>query len=107
MRITITARHCEIPDELRARARERLERLARIAPRPQDGRVVFVADHGRPTVEVRLHIARGVVHVGTARGADHRTALDHAVAKVRRQLDKAPTRRRGAATHRVLQREPR
>src|SRR6266850_562 len=32
MRITITARHCEIPDELRARARERLERLARIGP---------------------------------------------------------------------------
>src|SRR2546422_556209 len=26
MRITITARHCEIPDELRARARERVER---------------------------------------------------------------------------------
>src|SRR6266550_2821696 len=93
MRITITARHCEIPDELRARARERLERLARIAPRPHDGRVVFVADHGRPTVEVRLHTGRGAVHVGTARGADHRTALDLAVAKVRRQLDKDPTRR--------------
>src|SRR2546426_1032338 len=75
MRITITARHCEIPDELRARARERLERLARIAPRPHDGRVVFVADHGRPTVEVRLHTGRGAVHVGTARGAGHRTAL--------------------------------
>jgi len=107
MRITITARHCEIPDELRARARERLERLARIAPRPHDGRVVFLADHGRPTVEVRLHTARGVVHVGTARGADHGTALDLAVAKVRRQLDKDPTRRRGVATRRVLAREPR
>src|SRR6266705_342311 len=91
MRITITARHCEIPDELRARARERLERLARIAPRPHDGRVVFVADHGRPTVEVRLHTARGVVHVGTARGADHRTALDLAA------LD-APARRRALET---------
>jgi len=29
------------------------------------------------------------------------------VAKVRRQLDKDPTRRRGAATRRVLEREPR
>jgi len=29
MRITITARHCEIPDELRARARALLERWAR------------------------------------------------------------------------------
>src|SRR5207244_10470053 len=107
MRITITARHCEIPDELRARARERLERLARIAPRPHDGRVVFVADHGRPTVEVRLHTGRGAVHVGTARGADHRTALDLAVAKVRRQLDKDPTRRRAAPRRRALEREDR
>src|SRR6266480_2737922 len=107
MRITITARHCEVPDELRARARERLARLARIAARPHDGRVVFVADHGRPTVEVRLHTARGTVHVGTARGADHRTALDLAVAKVRRQLDKAPAGRRRVATRRALEREPR
>ena len=107
MRVTITARHCEIPDELRARARDRLERLARIAPRPHDGRVVFVADNGRPTVEVRLHTGRGVVHVGTARGADHRSALDLAVAKVRRQLDKDPTRRRGGPTRRAREPEPR
>src|SRR2546429_7837259 len=90
MRITITARHCEIPDELRARARERLERLARIAPRPHDGQVVFVADHGRPTLEVRLHTARGAGHVGTARGADHPPALDPPVAQGRRPLRKEP-----------------
>ncbi len=101
MRITITARHCEIPDELRARARTLLERLTKVAPRPHDGQVVFLADHGMPTVEVRLHAARGAVHVGTASAADHRTALDHAVAKVRRQLDKSPVRRR------ALERQPR
>jgi len=107
MRITITARHCEIPDELRARARTLLERLERVAPRPHDGQVVFVADHGRPTAEVRLHTARGAVHVATAPGVDHRTALDRAVAKVRRQLDKAPVRRRAAAARRTREREPR
>src|SRR2546430_13958289 len=96
MRITITARHCEIPDELRARARERLERLARTALRPHDGRVVFVADHGRPTVEVRLHTGRGAGHGGAARGGDHRTALDPAVAKGRRPPDKNPPRRPAA-----------
>jgi len=57
---------------------------------------VFDADHGRPTVEVRLHAARGVLHVGTARAADQSSALNLAVAKVRRQLDKSPMRRRGA-----------
>jgi ribosome-associated translation inhibitor RaiA len=66
---------------------------------------VFVADNGRPTAEVRLHMARGAVLVATARGADHRTALDLAAAKIRRQLDKTPRRRR-AATRRARRREP-
>ncbi len=94
MRITITARHCELAPEVRARARALVERLARVAPRPHDARVVFDADHGRPAVEVRLHAARGVLHVGTARAADQGSALNLAVAKVRRQLDKSPVRRR-------------
>jgi len=93
MRITITARHCDIPDELRQRARALLERLSRVAARPHDAQVIFGADHGTPTVEVRLHTARGRIHVGTAGGADHRSALDRAGAKVRRQLDKPPLRR--------------
>ena len=97
MRITITARHCDIPDDLRERARALLERLGRVAPRPHGGQVIFGADHGMPEVEVRLHAARGQIHVATASGADHRTALDRAAAKVRRQLDKAPARRGRAA----------
>jgi len=60
-----------------------------------------------PDREVRLHTARGAVHVSTARGADHRTALDLALARVRRQLDKDPTRRRAAPRRRTLEREPR
>lgn len=96
MHTTITARHCELPDELRLRARTLLERLTRLAPRPHDAQVVFGEDHGAASVEVRLHGARGVVYVGRAAGADQRTALDLAVAKVRRQLDKPATRRRPA-----------
>lgn len=107
MRITITARHCEIADELRGRARTLLERLERIAPRPHDGRILFIADHGRPTAEVRLHVARGAVLVGTARAADHRTALDLAMAKVRRQLDKSTARRRASGARGTRVREPR
>jgi ribosome-associated translation inhibitor RaiA len=88
MRMTITARHCVIPDELRARARALLERLGKVATRPHDGRVIFSDDHGEAAVEVRLHTARGKVHVGKALADDHRTALDLAIARVRRQLDK-------------------
>ena len=88
MRITITARHCDVPDDLRARARARLERLGRLAPRSHHLQLIFGADPGRSTAELRLHTSRGQVHVAAADGADHRSALDRAVAKVRRQLDK-------------------
>lgn len=102
MRVTVTARHCEVSGELRARARELLERLGRVAGRPHDAQVTFAEDHGEASVELRLHTARGVVHVGRAFGADHRSALDRAAARVRRQLDKtAPSRRRS------MEREPR
>ena len=105
MRITVTARHCDIADDLRARAEALLDRIGRVASRPHDGRVVFGADHGTPTVEVRLHTARGRVHVGVASAHDHRTALDRAAAKVRRQLDKAEPRRRRATAARRPRRE--
>ncbi len=103
MRTTITARHCDVASELRARARELLERLGRVASRPHDAQVIFARDHGEAAVEVRLHTARGQVHVGKALASDHRTALDRAAARVRRQLDKkaVPARRR------ALAREPR
>ena len=93
MRITITARHCDIPDDLRASAHARLERLGRVASRSHHLHLIFGAEHGTAIVELRLHTARGQVHVATADGADHRTALDRAVAKVRRQLAKAPAGR--------------
>lgn len=92
MRITITARHCDIPEALRSSARARLERLGRLASRSHHLQLIFGAEHGRPTVEVRLHTNRRQVHVAAADGADHRSALDRAVAKVRRQLDKTPGR---------------
>jgi ribosome-associated translation inhibitor RaiA len=48
-----------------------------------------------------LHAARGVLHVAKARAGDHRSALDAAVAKVRRQLDKSPIRRRAGHARRA------
>jgi ribosomal subunit interface protein len=97
MRITITARHCDIAEDLRVRARARLERLSRVAARPHHLQLIFGAEHGRSTAELRLHTNRRQVHVATADGADHRSALDRAVAKVRRQLDKPPERRARAS----------
>ena len=107
MRITVTARHCAVPDELRARARALVERLAKVASRPHDGQVIFWADHGLAMVELRLHTARGNVAVARAEAEDHRTALDRAADRVRRQLDKAAAKRSGPARRRAVARESR
>ena len=92
MRITITARHTEISPDLRARARSLVERLVKVATRAHNAQVVFGDDHGVATAELRLHIMRGAVLVGRAEGGDHRSALDLAAARVRRQLDKRPVK---------------
>lgn len=99
MQITITARHCDISAELRARARQLLERLGKVASRPQHAHAVFIDDHGDAEVEIQLHVPRGRVHVAKASAADHRTALDRAAARVRRQLDRRrPVRPRRRAS---------
>jgi ribosomal subunit interface protein len=105
MRVTVTARHCDVSDELRALARARVERLRRFASRAHGAQVVFDDLHGVARAEVRLHTTRGLVCVGRGEGTEHRSALDRAVARVRRQLDKAPTGRARAARRRPPARE--
>lgn len=100
MRITITARHCEIPSELRTRTLDIVERVAKVAHRPQHAEVVFDDDHQRKVVELRMYLAGGSTHVASAEADDFQSALDQAVAKLRPQLDKKggrPARRAGTA----------
>ena len=95
MRISVTARHCEVSDDLRQRARTLIARLAKLAARAHDAQALFGDDHGVAIVELRLHTVRSRILVGRAEAVDHRTALDRAVARVRRQLDKSPAKRGG------------
>jgi ribosome-associated inhibitor A len=89
MQTTITARHGDIPAELKERAEQVLERLAKRTTRPTSAHLTF--DTGAPgaSAEIVLNAARGAVHVAKAEAEDHRTALDRALAKLQRQLDKA------------------
>ena len=77
----------------RARPQPSLERLGSIAHRPIEATVVFDADGPLHTAELRLHVARGEVLVARGEGEDHRTALDRAEDKLRRQLEKASASR--------------
>jgi ribosomal subunit interface protein len=96
MQTTITVRHCEISDALRERAITVVERLGNMAYRPMDMTVVFDADGTQQTAELRLHLARGEVLVAKGEGADHRTALDRAEEKLRRQVERVSDRPRRA-----------
>lgn len=94
MQTTITARHCEIPDGLRQRAVTVVERLGKVTPRPMEMTVLFDTDGLEQTAELRLHVAGGETLVASGAGSDHRTALDRAEAKLRRQVERASERPR-------------
>lgn len=96
MQPTITARHCEISDALRERAADVVERLGNLASRPMESAVVFDIEGTEQTVEIRLHVARGETLVARGEGADHRTALDRAEEKLKRQIERASDRPRRA-----------
>jgi ribosomal subunit interface protein len=98
MHTTITARHCEVSEALRERAITVMERLGNLASHPMEMTVVFDADGIQQTVELRLHVARGEILVATGEGADHRTALDRAEEKLRRQVERVSDRRRARST---------
>ena len=90
MHTTITARHCDISEELRQRAEAVLQRLGGLAARPVDGTVVFDLGPSSHSAEVRLHVAKGDLFVATGEGSDHRSALDRAEDKIRHQIDRDP-----------------
>lgn len=94
MQTTITARHCEITDELRERALAVVDRLGNVAPRPMETTVVFDTEGPQQTAELRLHLAAGDVLIARGEAEDHRTALDRAEDKLKRQLEKAVGRPR-------------
>jgi ribosomal subunit interface protein len=96
METTITARHCEIPEALRERAESIADRIGVFAPRAIDIAVVFDVEGPQRVAELRLHVAHGEVLVAHGDGPDHRSALDRAEEKLKRQATRASDRFRAA-----------
>ncbi len=92
MQTTVTARHCEVPLDLKKRAEQIMERVAKKAQRALRAQVVFAADNDRKLVEIQLSLPRGQIRVATAEADDFRSALDRAKEKLLRQLDKSGRR---------------
>lgn len=94
MDISITARHCTVPESVRSRAQERMRRLTRYDPRIASASVSFATDHGRMRAEARLAAAGGHVMVAGGDGDTFRMALDRAADRLARQLRRARKRDR-------------
>jgi ribosome-associated translation inhibitor RaiA len=77
-----------------------MDRLTQLTPFAQHGTVVFDSEPLRQSVEIRFRLSGGQVLVAMAEADDHRTALDRAEQRMRRQLAKPAARpdrgRRGA-----------
>jgi len=97
MRITITVRHTEVDDDLRAHTRELVGKVVKLVRRPHHAQVIFTQDHGEAGVEIEIHAPRGRVHVAKSQAADLLSALDAAIARVKRQLLDGKEKRRSRA----------
>jgi len=86
MRITITARHTELDDDLRAHTRELVEKVVKLVRRPHHAQVTFTEEHGEVGIEIEVHAPRGRVHIAKSQAGDSRSALDAAIARMKRQL---------------------
>lgn len=94
MRTTISARHVAVDESLRSRTEQVLERLGHFTSRAVEATAVFDTIAGRPAAELRLNCAGKPTLVSTAGGDAHRSALDKAEARMRRQLSRVATRPR-------------
>ncbi len=96
MQITVTARHCEITEALQARARTVAERVAAAATRPLECTVLFDTDGLHHVAELRLRTAAGDALLARGEGPNHRSALDVAEDRLKRQLRSSNGRSRRA-----------
>jgi ribosome-associated translation inhibitor RaiA len=94
MNTSITARHCDVSDDLRERADAVLSRLGALHARPTEGTVVFDVGPSVAIAELRLRGERGERFMARGEDHDHRSALDRAEQKLRRQIERGSSLRR-------------
>ena len=88
MKVSTTARHCELDPEVRIFIQQRLERLLRYVHDPGDiieAHVVVVAEKYRHSAEITLKLRRGEC-VGREEADDPRAAIDLAAGRIEAQL---------------------
>lgn len=94
MQVTITARHCDVPETVRRHAEERVARLTRYEPRLSSADVIFESDHGSIKAELRLLVDGDALLIARGDSNEFRPAVDRALDRARRQLRRRRERRR-------------
>lgn len=94
MRIQMTARHCDVPDDVLERAREQVESLSKFNPRASSAEVVFEEEKVSRKVEVIVHADGSPPVVAHGEAQEFRGAVDQVVDRVGRMLREQRKRER-------------
>lgn len=94
MRITITERHCQVPNRIRDRTESLVEGLGKFEERATAAEVVYSDEKHTKKIEIIVHIDGAPHVVARGDGDDFRSALDGAVNRVKRMLRKQRDQRR-------------
>lgn len=96
MIVTITGKHVEITDTIRAHAEDKVEKLPRYYDSITQIEVVLEGNEGgMQCVEVLVHAEHNDLLIAKETGTDIYTCIDAAVHKMERQLRKAKEKQRG------------
>ena len=87
MKTTITARHCEVTQDLRTQVEGQLENLLAIFDRVSRADVVFAENGPTPTAEITVQFHRQSFN-SKGEGISHEQAFNIAYEKAERQLRK-------------------
>ncbi len=88
MQLNITARHVEIPAEVRKHIEERVEKLTRFYDRILDVEVILGHEAEQFTAEMIVHVERKHRYVASDTGPDTYAIVDSISEKISRQLVK-------------------
>ena len=86
MRVQIAARHCELPDSVRTRTEEQLEKLSRYEPRLSGAEITFEVEKHLKKVDAVLSVDREAPVVASGEGTEFREALDQMIDRLSRIL---------------------
>ena len=82
MRIRISSRHTDVPEDVRARAEEQVAKLTRYDPNLRAADIVFEEKKRTRSVDGILHINGGEPKVATGEGDNFSAALDQLIERL-------------------------